>query len=405
MRRIVKLGIGAAAVAVTLVVLVVVSAVSVPDDHSAYREGPSDLVAFREELTVAGYATGAVAGSPLALVDSVDPTRTLVVIAGVERPFRDAEVAALEEFVRSGGRLIVADDTGNGDQLTVRFGIHVAGVPVYDDNFRTNVSLVNVSARLPRSGAEPKSYAPLVMNVPSSLNATTQDARNVTVIASTSASSFGDLVGNRVRDTGDLKGPFVVGYDVKVGRGHVVVLSDPDLFASGLIADRALANRAFASDLVDRLLPEGGTVLFDESRHGTGVVEALPARALASVVTATRDPVVRWVSLAVAVAAGAGLLALVRGEERLGHHEGRLDRPAPVRLDDPATRVQRAARATVRLVHGARADDDVARLATDPVLAKVVASENPISTDKDLRDIVQRVRSYGANRQTGRGPP
>lgn len=394
--------------AVVAALLIVGSAIAflspVPDDHSAWRDGNSDLRVFRENLLAAGYETRSVAASPMALESAADPSRSLVVVAGVERPYRETEIDALENFVREGGRLLVLDDTGNANTLSARFSVYFSAVPVLDENYRANLSLVNVTAKLPRRGGDPKVYSPVVMNVPTSLSA--DDGVNGTILASTSDSSFGDLGRNRQRDSGDLRGPFTVALEVRPGAGRVVFVADPDVLASDLVGERGVANAAFTNDLVLSLLPDGGTVLFDESRHGAPLVEASAGRALSLVVAATRDPVIRWVSLAVALAAGVALVALVPGEERLGHHAARLDAASGVRLDGPGARLHRAARAKIRIVHGARPGDDPVSLSTDPVLAKAAGSENAISPDKDLRDVVQRLRAYGAaSRGAGRGPP
>lgn len=345
-----------------LVILLLPALAPAPEQLSAYRSGPGELGALKR-LASAKHETGSLVGSPLVL-DGVPAEDTLLVIAGVEREYRASEIAAIEAFVDRGGSLIVADDFGFGNGLAIRYGVQVARARLLDERFRTNASVVEVNASLRGQ------HFALLLNEPSAFPTA---CGGPGVVACSSNHSFLDMDGDAQRTPGvDLGGPLAVA----VERGRVLLLSDP-----GILTDRMLAeadNALFVEAVFALLLPHGGKVIFDESRHPAGLESGFAAL-FAGLTVPVRDPVLAPLVLG----AIAGLVALgwfaLRPAEALHIHRPRLDEPRPPAAG-PAELLRQAARERIRLAH--RIDPTLAKDLTDAGMSLLV-------TDQEIADLLR----------------
>ncbi len=86
-------------------------------------QGLAQFVRIAEVELGSGHAV-AVTGQPLDL-HGIQPADALVLV----HPTRALDVGALEAFMRAGGRVIVLDDYGTGDELMTRFGIQRRPLP------------------------------------------------------------------------------------------------------------------------------------------------------------------------------------------------------------------------------------------------------------------------------------
>jgi hypothetical protein len=87
-----------------------------------------------------GYKIRNTLSTPMLVNDWEEPHRTLLVIAGAEKPIDETEATAIHDFVTElGGKVIVATDGTNANRLAEKFGVTFFGDPLLDEdqNWRT----------------------------------------------------------------------------------------------------------------------------------------------------------------------------------------------------------------------------------------------------------------------------
>ena len=154
---------------------------------------------------------------------------TLLVIPYLS--FTSTELWQLNHFVSRGGRLIIADDYGYGNQILTYLGLQVrfSGEVLLDP-------LVNyVNKHFPKIHQfQPDPLTAntdaLVLNHATSLCNITED----TAIALSSPFSFLDYNGNGARETEEPAGPLPVISRHKLNHGQVILISDPSLLINGM---------------------------------------------------------------------------------------------------------------------------------------------------------------------------
>ena len=353
---------------------------------SAYEPstGGQGLVEFGR-LAASAYETGAVLSSPHALAGLTAPERVLLVIAGVEKQYLPSEVDAIEAFGARGGRVVLADDFGYGNDLSIRHGIELPRKRLFDAAFEENASIVRVNATI-----GPSRYD-LRLNVPSGTpSATCRDSRT---FACSSNDSYLDVNGNGARDASDFGGPVAIGWRT----GNFVVLTDPSLFADAML--RQGDNERFARDLLASLLPDGGTVVFEESRHRTGPLDSAVANLAGIALVPLRDPLLSALTLASAAFLFVLALVAIETPEDLRIHRVRLSdaRRSPVSSSDL---IRSFARERIRIEHSidpATARDltnaGLSLLVKDQEIADLLRLEGEIPEDK-IDHYVQKIKSY-----------
>jgi hypothetical protein len=195
------------------------------------------------------------------------------------------------------------------------------------------------------------------------------------------------------RQTGDLVGPFPMVFEAAHGKGKAVFISNSAVFSNQLYSNSRTDNKRFAEDLVASLLSNSGTVVFEDSRHPDALPASPVESALSATVVAFREPEPSAFILGAVAIAAAALVVLPARETELGHHESTLDRASAANLFAPVVRVLNAARAKIRAIHGS--DANVAAVTKDPKVAEALQTENGLMPEKDLRDLVERVRNLG----------
>ena len=71
--------------------------------------------------------------TPMLVNDWEDPHRTMLIIAGAEKPFDSAEAAAIYDFVTNkGGKVIIASNSTNAQPVAEAFGVKYFDAPVVD---------------------------------------------------------------------------------------------------------------------------------------------------------------------------------------------------------------------------------------------------------------------------------
>ncbi len=154
---------------------------------------------------------------------------TLLVIPYLS--FTSTELWQLNRFVSRGGRLIIADDYGYGNQILTYLGLQVrfSGEVLLDP-------LVNyVNKNFPkihqfRPDPLTANTDNLVLNHATSLNNITADM----ALALSSPFSFLDYNGNGAREAEEPAGPLPVISRHKLNQGQVILVSDPSLLINSM---------------------------------------------------------------------------------------------------------------------------------------------------------------------------
>jgi hypothetical protein len=208
-------------------------------------------------------------GSPTFLRGIEEPEKTLYLVLGVEKDFNPSDVEILKDFYEKGGKLIIADDFGYANTFSQEFDVHFYGRTLWDTFYKYNYSYPLIYGQLDFTD-----YL-LITDKPTGLHIL-PDQNNITILANSSVDSFIDINDNGMIDKYDVPGPIpvVAQYQEPDHQGTIVFISDPDIFTDDIIekgGDLNISlwnNKQFLRDLiVNKLLPTGGKVIFDEGRH------------------------------------------------------------------------------------------------------------------------------------------
>lgn len=389
-----------AAVAVAAVALLAMAGVGASSllgepRNSIHEAGPQGLKDWADALRAEGFRVDGLGAGPHALDAAEDPARTVFVVAGVERAYTAGEVAAVLAFVERGGVAVIADDFGFGDRLGEPFGVNFDQRVLRDAAYEANLSLVRVNASLAGTNVT------LIANVPTSLGFAPGVPHER--LAESGLDSFIDHDGDGVEDPDDTKGPFPVMASVARGQGRAVFVSDPGLLLNGVHR----TNGPFLMALAKQALPEGGGVVFDESRHPVGPLGAAVGALLAGEVQATSEaPVAAAVGLSGALLAGLLYLGF-RAPEDIAVHRSRLKDAVHATTEPEARlRLQRLAMRAVADANNLGLDafaaatpPQLAQMARDPLVAQLVRGE-PVKASP--QECLERIRAVRAPAQGGR---
>jgi hypothetical protein len=172
-------------------------------------------------------------------------------------PYTSAEANAAVQWVRSGGTLVYASESGDSDldaALGVnRYGVDVQGAPYSAPPALSGVTQVAGAGQIAPFQTSPSQVA--------------------------------------ILRTGD---GFVAGYTERIGIGRVIVLADPLVLCNGYL--EKADNGAFLGDVLGQA-PAGSTVTFDEYHHGVTFSDFAPQ----SWVTTPWGAALLWLLIAVFV--------------------------------------------------------------------------------------------------------
>ena len=272
----------------------------------------------------AGFEVLSIIGSPTILRDVKDPQKTLYIAVGIEKKYRTAEIDIIQDFVKKGGKAIIADDTGYADDLSNRYGVTFYSGTMWDKNFLVNESFPMVPATVYLN----KYW--LVLSNPTGLaNQSYEDSSKgeflYTMIANGSEKSYVDRNGNHKIDPADAHDNIPVALEVKynpkhalnknvVSDGKIIFISDTSLLSNDMLisidqlkpmgfnpelsnnkdvdltAGRGGSNKQFVMAVVNYMLPSGGKVVFDESRHPQSKYTAAVYDSMTTLTIVTSNP-------------------------------------------------------------------------------------------------------------------
>jgi len=215
-------------------------------------------------------------GSPTVLRNIDQPSKTLYIALGVEKEYNAAEIESLKDFYNRGGKIIIADDHTQSNSFSQEYEVNYYGQTFWDSAFDHNVSFPKVHAFL-----DFEEYV-LTLDKPTGLW-TRPNITGISIIANGSKDSFVDRNNNGYIDLYDAQGyiPVIAQYHKETSGGTIVFMSDSGIFTDDFIdkpspTDPGMVNtshqfnnnKKFIRDLiVNRLLPNGGKIIMDESRH------------------------------------------------------------------------------------------------------------------------------------------
>ncbi|HEX7391337.1 MAG TPA: DUF4350 domain-containing protein [Thermoplasmata archaeon] len=273
-----RIGKGYAAVAVMAVAIALLAvsmtapAISTTEDFSIFNSGwngTSDLALmtykagkFAPSFQVESTGTDiTVTQVDLATIDP-DPGYSALIIIGPTKAFTDSEGELLGEFVRGGGKLLLADDFGTANTLLDKMGAtsRFSGDLVMDLSFEKQPEFSVVFDIRPDPMTT--NVTTILLNYPSSISV---DMSTTSVLAYTSIASWRDANENKLEDRNEPRGPFPVLARERLGQGSIILLSDPSVLINGM--EEYMDNGAFGENLIAEVCKDRTEVYFDESHR------------------------------------------------------------------------------------------------------------------------------------------
>jgi len=261
------------AIAVTLLALSMTApAISSTEDFSIFNtgwNGTSGLAVmtyktgkFVPTFTIESTGTDITVSQIGLTTISPDPGSSALIIIGPTKDFTDAEGQLVGDFVRGGGKLLLADDFGTGNSLLSKMGAgsRFSGDLVMDLAFEKQPEFSVVFDLVPDPLT--KNVTTLLLNYPSSVS---MNVSTTSAIAYSSVASWRDSNGNKLHDPYEPRGPFPVIAREHLGAGTIILISDPSVLINGMRDD--MDNQVLAENLVTEMSIERTEVFFDESHR------------------------------------------------------------------------------------------------------------------------------------------
>ena len=396
---------------------------------SAYDEDWNDISNFRqalEEDADTSYSVSAILSNPAVLDDIVDPSSSLLVIAGIESPYTELELEILVRFMERGGSILVFGDYDYSNTIAQLFAIEFVQHQLWDQNYRDNVSFIETTAHI-----DGKSYS-VLLNEPVVIKDLTSQSLNLwssniewtkNVFMATSRNSWIDSDDDGAITPDDEAAPlsgFQLGVECGLrsegeALGSAVFISDSSLGINHMWNENQ--NSFFLIDLVESIIGTDGQVLFDESRHtqesfGASLFQA----ALGFYFLLSGDTLVLQIirlNVLVAVIIFTMAMSLRQPEPRRLFHIFDIHKPRPFRsyghnLDNGILVLQEVFLERLRLRYQIYEFDDKSRKERISILPDLLNSYNiPLDDDfkvlvgapkqirpKDLKDIAQKLSAW-----------
>jgi hypothetical protein len=121
-----------------------------------------DRLGVEQELYYLGdaYDVRSIVTSPTILsLDSIDPENTVYVVTGLERAYSQEGLDGINNFLKAGGKVIVADSSENVRDLAASYGVTYYPGKFYDESYDRNSSYTQITAHLGVDHSTPK-YMP-----------------------------------------------------------------------------------------------------------------------------------------------------------------------------------------------------------------------------------------------------
>lgn len=168
--------------------------------------------------------------------------KTLIIVPYLS--FTPNELDLISKFVSEGGLLILTDDFGYGNQILEHLGIKTrfSGALLFDPLFNYKNRWFPKISHLTQNELTSNVNHLVLNHATVLLNVETQD-----VLAKSSSFSFLDENDNKKHDETEPVGPLPVVAKTNVGKGILILISDPSLFINSMIEMEG--NNKFISNL------------------------------------------------------------------------------------------------------------------------------------------------------------
>jgi len=383
-------------------------------------------------------------GSPTILRDVKNPEKTLYIAIGVEKPYRASEKQILNDFVKAGGKVIIADDYGYADDISNEYGVTFYGQTMWDQYYLANDSFPVVMVNLSLD------HYLLLLSEPTGLaNQSYEDPLKgeftYTMIANGSEKSYVDRNNNHRIDPADahdnIPVVLMVQYNMLANQnkdispvGRIMFVSDTSPFTDDMFINMNTLRQRVASDdgfylrgsptlpfnltsmkgtnhefiknLIDYLLPAGGTVIFDEGRHPQGGYTAAVYNTLTSVTIVTSNPLQAGL-LSVGLLLGLLVMILRAKDKESWIHRfdissifrrAALPDTRPVQVEH----LKKALLSKVRMLQSLSADElraltpvQIAQMVKDHDMNELLLNENKTYTAEEIKTLTTKLRAWG----------
>jgi hypothetical protein len=381
-----------------------------------------------------------IVGSPSILNGVKDPSKELYIAVGVEQKYRTAEITAIQDFVKKGGKVIVADDKGYADDISNKFGVTFYGGTMWDQNFLVTSQFPMVPATLYLN----KYW--LVLSKPTGLaNQSYEDANKgeflYTMIANGSEKSYVDRNGNEKIDPSDAHDNIPVALEVRynpkysgnsgvAAGGKIIFISDTSIFTNDMLISidqiksmgfnsalannknvdlsqaRGGSNRQFVTALVSYMLPSGGKVIFDESRHPQTKYTAAVYGTMTTLTIVTSNPLeAGLLSLGIILILAVIVLRARDKESWIHRFDISSVHRRAVLPDTRAVQVDHLRKALLQKLRmlnslsaeelGALTPAQKANLIKDHDLNELLLNEQKVYTPEEIRSAALKLRAWG----------
>ncbi len=190
--------------------------------------------------------------SSLNSLPSAAQETTLMVIPYLE--FGDADLEKLEQYLSDGGRLLLLDDYGFGNEVLewLGLGARFTGSQLLDPLFNyKNKNLPKIIDFTPDPATN--GVESIVFNHATSL----ENIPSGQIIAQSSHFSFLDENQNGEWDDGEPKGSLPIIANFKIGKGELVLISDPSILINSMLGMEG--NQQFLENIIQ------GQIFLDQS--------------------------------------------------------------------------------------------------------------------------------------------
>jgi hypothetical protein len=192
----------------------------------------------------------------------INPADSSIIIIGPSKAFTDADGDYVSDFLAKGGVVVLADDFGTGNSLLERLDTSssFSNGLVVDLAFEKKPEFV-VAYNFDPESPITENVSMALLNYPSSIS----PSPTASVLATTSAASWVDTEPDQFKAPGEPSGPFPIITLERVGRGLLLLVSDPSIMINSM-ADQ-LDNQVLVDNILEFASAGRSAVLIDESHR------------------------------------------------------------------------------------------------------------------------------------------
>lgn len=193
-------------------------------------------------------------------------TGSLLLIIAPSGNLTEEDASMLDRYLQDGNLILIADDTGNGNQILTRLGsgivIHPCNLSSLDRGYRDPAALIGTCSR----------HHPLLTNVTSVQFNHPSAVEGGVPLVNTSRLTWIDANGNQRPDAGEPMGAFTIAASEQRGGGELVVLGDPRIFTNSMSGLRSESDN---DQLLQNILELYPVILYDEAQSRTADAGAM----------------------------------------------------------------------------------------------------------------------------------